>query len=415
MPNVALPLSAAPVNAALPALPPAESPAPSEDGAFSRALADARQPRPPRDEPLREAEAARDDKPAPHKTARPAKPAAVRNGAARQASEGANGERADARAADGKTAAGLEPGAGPEAAPVDGAAEGAAGAASGADRDAAPASWLDWLRAAEPRVSPDKAAVGPGEGAEAPGGAPRADGPAGPGGVGPRALARTAAAQHGAPNPLDAMRAHLAAGTGAHAAHDAAADGAAALQAQEAAQATGAAPPMSQPLPSFAALPAAAASAQSAASSAAGAAAEARLAAHPQSADFAPQLGTQIVVFVREGVQHARLQLNPADLGPVQVRIALDGSAATVQMAADSPLTRQALEQAMPVLAGSLREAGLTLAGGGVFEQQRQPQRPGEALPRAADTADDAAERGEPPVGVMPVTARRRGVIDLVA
>ena len=57
-------------------------------------------------------------------------------------------------------------------------------------------------------------------------------------------------------------------------------------------------------------------------------------------------------------------------------------------MAAENGLTRQALEQSMPLLAGSLREAGLTLSGGGVFEQPRQQRRraapPGHAPPAAA-------------------------------
>ena len=102
---------------------------------------------------------------------------------------------------------------------------------------------------------------------------------------------------------------------------------------------------------------------------------EARLPATPGSTDFSTQLGAQITTFVRDGVQHARLHLNPAEMGPVTVRIQVDGQSAQVHLAAEHALTRQALEQSMPLLAGSLREAGLTLSGGGVFEQPRQPRR----------------------------------------
>ncbi|MDO8419732.1 MAG: flagellar hook-length control protein FliK, partial [Rubrivivax sp.] len=99
---------------------------------------------------------------------------------------------------------------------------------------------------------------------------------------------------------------------------------------------------------------------------------EARLSAPPGSAEFATQLGSQLTTFVRDGVQHARLHLNPEDMGPVTVQIRIDGQSAQVHMAAEHGLTRLALEQSMPMLAGSLREAGLTLSGGGVFEQPRQ-------------------------------------------
>ena len=143
---------------------------------------------------------------------------------------------------------------------------------------------------------------------------------------------------------------------------------------------------------------------------------EGRLGAAPGSADFGTQFGAQITTFVREGVQHARLHLNPAELGPVTVRIQLDGQAAQVHLAADNALTRQALEQSMPLLAGSLREAGLTLGGGGVFEQPRQrdddtPGASGRGL-RQSDKEDRGAEATLRPLAAAPV---RRGVVDLVA
>lgn len=161
-------------------------------------------------------------------------------------------------------------------------------------------------------------------------------------------------------------------------------------------------------------LPPAAAAAFSTAASAAAAAvqAEAQLPAAPGSAEFGPQLGAQISTFVRDGIEHARLHLNPAEMGPVSVRIQLEGLTAQVHLSAESPHTRQALEQALPQLAGSLREAGLTLSGGGVFEQPRQSggtqDQPSTSGKRGS--SDDAL-----PADASPPTARRRGVVDLVA
>lgn len=146
--------------------------------------------------------------------------------------------------------------------------------------------------------------------------------------------------------------------------------------------------------------------------------AEAYVSARPGSADFAPQLGQQITTFVRDGIEHAQLHLNPAEMGPVSVRIQLDGQVAQVHLSADHALTRQALEASMPQLASQLSEAGLTLGGGGVFEQPRQgrdatPQ-DGAGEPRRQDRAEDARDRGQSQAApVLP--PMRRGVVDLVA
>lgn len=150
--------------------------------------------------------------------------------------------------------------------------------------------------------------------------------------------------------------------------------------------------------------------------------AEGRLSATPGQAGFAEQLGAQLTTFVREGVQHARLQLHPLELGPLTVQIELDGGSARMSFAAEHAQTRQALEQAMPTLAGSLREAGLTLSGGGVFEQPRQPQpgadsRDGGGRGGRNDARNDGSGGGADALSAAAAgpALRRRGVVDLVA
>jgi len=150
--------------------------------------------------------------------------------------------------------------------------------------------------------------------------------------------------------------------------------------------------------------------------------AEGRLSATPGQAGFAEQLGAQLSTFVREGVQHARLQLHPLELGPLTVQIELDGGSARMSFAAEHAQTRQALEQALPMLAGSLREAGLTLSGGGVFEQPRQPQpeadnRQGGGHGGRNDGRNDGNGGGTDALSAAAAgpALRRRGVVDLVA
>lgn len=83
---------------------------------------------------------------------------------------------------------------------------------------------------------------------------------------------------------------------------------------------------------------------------------------------FGAAVGVSISRLVGEGVQEARLQLNPAELGPVSVRIALHGSEARIELGAALADTRALLDASMPALAEALRADGLVLAASQVSE-----------------------------------------------
>ena len=95
------------------------------------------------------------------------------------------------------------------------------------------------------------------------------------------------------------------------------------------------------------------------------------LSTHVRSPEFREHLGAQVSVLAKEGVQAAELHLNPADMGPISVQITLDGTQARVDFGADSATTRQLIESGLPELASAMREAGLTLSGGGVSQHAR--------------------------------------------
>ena len=57
-------------------------------------------------------------------------------------------------------------------------------------------------------------------------------------------------------------------------------------------------------------------------------------------------------------------------MGPVTVKIVLDGNQARVDFSADMATTRSAIEASLPALAAALHDSGLTLTGGGVFDGQ---------------------------------------------
>ena len=186
-------------------------------------------------------------------------------------------------------------------------------------------------------------------------------------------------------------------------------------------------------VPTLAALPAVATHAPTSSPAAVGTAAAmpfaAHLAAAVNSPAFAPALAAQVSWLVQEGQQHARLTLNPADLGPVAVRIMLEGTQARIDFHAALASTRAAIEASLPTLAAALHDNGMTLAGGGVFDgQQRhhstQTGQGGHSKSQAGPMAAENTAVGH--AGDMPSgleigalqdrsRGRQRGLVDLVA
>lgn len=103
--------------------------------------------------------------------------------------------------------------------------------------------------------------------------------------------------------------------------------------------------------------------------------------------EFKETLATQVSMLAKDGIQQASLQLNPAHMGPISVQISLDGTQTRVDFAADSAVTRQIIEAGLPELASALREAGLTLSGGGVSQQSSQSAQQDAAARQASPSA----------------------------
>lgn len=137
--------------------------------------------------------------------------------------------------------------------------------------------------------------------------------------------------------------------------------------------------------------------------------AQATLAMPPQSPTFGPALGHQIEVWMKGGVQHAEVQLSPQDLGPIRVKIEMDGAQARVQMSADVPSTRDALQQAMPQLSQQLGQVGLSLSGGGVSDQPTFQQSQAQA------NAGGSGHGGRPGHGATPGADAGSGLEDIAA
>jgi flagellar hook-length control protein FliK len=145
----------------------------------------------------------------------------------------------------------------------------------------------------------------------------------------------------------------------------------------------------------------------------------------PGTVAFTAALGAQLSVWVAEGVEMAQLELNPRDLGPIEVRIAMRDGQARIELGADVTSTREALAQALPSLAEALGDVGVQLAGSGMSDQgsaQRQAQQDAGRQPSAALAAlaqafgrADGAANGAEAQERVPAQGRPRSLVDLVA
>jgi len=86
--------------------------------------------------------------------------------------------------------------------------------------------------------------------------------------------------------------------------------------------------------------------------------------------NFPDAIGTHIQWLAEHKIGHAHLQLTPQDLGPLEVRLKLDGDQLQAHFTSAEPDVRQAMEHALPRLRELLGEHGLNL---GQADIGRQP------------------------------------------
>ena len=91
-----------------------------------------------------------------------------------------------------------------------------------------------------------------------------------------------------------------------------------------------------------------------------------------QGHDAALRLGERLRWLTESGVQEARMQLHPRELGSVDIRIRIEGQGASVWFGADHPGARAALEATLPQLRERLASEGLQLTQTSVGSQTQQ-------------------------------------------
>lgn len=109
---------------------------------------------------------------------------------------------------------------------------------------------------------------------------------------------------------------------------------------------------------------------------------------------FDEAFAARVSIAVRSGSETASITLNPPNLGPVGMRIEVSGGEARVHFAAEQPLTREAIADALPRLRDMLAAHGLDLTGSSVgadLPRREAPAAGGAHVPEGEPAADAQA------------------------
>ncbi|MFH2139353.1 MAG: flagellar hook-length control protein FliK [Pseudomonadota bacterium] len=131
----------------------------------------------------------------------------------------------------------------------------------------------------------------------------------------------------------------------------------------------------------------------------------------PQWADDFSQKVTWIAT---QRSQSAELHLNPAQLGPLEVSLKLNGDQATLQFTSAHAAVREAIEQSIPRLRDMLADSGISLGNTTVSDQApREQQKQGQAgAMRGNSEADNSLESDTPTMQTTTLTSRHNGMVD---
>jgi len=132
--------------------------------------------------------------------------------------------------------------------------------------------------------------------------------------------------------------------------------------------------------------------------------------------DFEARFGAQLQWMAEQKIGHARIRVTPHDLGPVEVRLHLDGDRIRAEFVSPQAETRQALEQGLPRLRDLLGEHGFQLAHAGVGSGHAGGGEAGAGNPSPDDGLSGSAHGGtDAGMSSPPTVQRTLGLLDAYA
>ncbi len=139
-----------------------------------------------------------------------------------------------------------------------------------------------------------------------------------------------------------------------------------------------------------------------------------KVSASVDSNDFSQGVANQISTMVDKNITSAKLQVNPPSLGPIEVRISVQGGHAQVWMVSHSAVTRDALQSSTPTLREMLSGQGFGQVSVDISQRSFQERTPN--TPTYEWNADAARSNGAAAVSTVGSTARAaNGVLDAYA
>ena len=121
---------------------------------------------------------------------------------------------------------------------------------------------------------------------------------------------------------------------------------------------------------------------------------------------------SQVNLLVSHREPQAEIRVNPPQLGPVEVRIGLDGNHVSVTFTAAQPETRAAIENALPQLREMFADNGLALGNASVSAESSQQQ---SARPEGSGAARFASEDVAETEAAAPMRAAITRLVDTFA
>ena len=128
---------------------------------------------------------------------------------------------------------------------------------------------------------------------------------------------------------------------------------------------------------------------------------------------FDDALGARMSWLAEQKIGHAQIRINPAELGPVEVRLHLNGDQVNASFLSAQAEVRHALESSLPRLREMLGQHGFQLGQADVGQQRQQaPQGHSSANGRGSPDTDELLPGT---VGTPAVVLHQRGLLDAYA
>lgn len=126
-------------------------------------------------------------------------------------------------------------------------------------------------------------------------------------------------------------------------------------------------------------------------------------------------MGKQILWLAQQNISSAEIRLNPAHLGPIEVRLEMADDQVNVALSSRHAVVREAMEMALPKLREMFESNGLNLADTDIsqhsFAEQREQKTAGDNSSLTADS-DDQAVTSEIGEQLMQQAAVSTGMVD---